>query len=47
MEEQESKRFMNFPELEETEFVITALKAFPEMDSVLILLKYIKTHKNL
>lgn len=46
MEEQESKRLMKFPELEETKFIITALKAFPETDSVLTLLMYIKPHKN-
>lgn len=46
MEEQESKRFMKFPKLEETKLIVTTLKAFHEIDSVLILLVYIKTHKN-
>lgn len=38
-EEQESERFMKFPELEETKFIITALKASPEIYSPEIYIK--------
>lgn len=43
-EEEEKERFLNFPELGETQFTITASKASPDIHSGLILLVYIKKY---
>lgn len=43
-EEEENERFLNFPELGETKFTVTASKASPNINSDLILLVYSKKY---